>query len=67
MCDEKVNRCECVNKTFEQLNVYSDFDAAQKATQCGSECEGCTPYIKLMFACGESEFDIDDPRIKLYE
>ena len=67
MCDEKVNRCECVHKGFEQLKAFDDFDAAQEATQCGSECEGCIPYIKLMFASGEVEFDIDDPRLKLYE
>ncbi len=67
MCDEKVNRCECVHKTFEQLKVYGDFDAAQAVTGCGTECEGCTPYVKLMFACGETEFDIEDPRLSDYE
>jgi len=67
MCDEKVNRCECVHKTFEQLKAYSDFEAAQAATGCGSECEGCMPYVKLMFACGETEFDLEDPRLRAYE
>ncbi len=67
MCDEKVNRCECVHKTFEQLKVYADFDTAQAVTGCATECEGCTAYIKLMFACGETEFDIEDPRLSLYE
>jgi len=67
MCDGKVNRCECVNKTFKQLKAYKNFEAAQSATQCGSECEGCVPYIKLMFASGESEFDIDDPRLSTYD
>ncbi len=67
MCDEKVNRCECVNKTFEQLKAYDNFEDAQSATQCGTECEGCIPYIKLMFASGESAFDIEDPRLTDYE
>jgi len=67
VCDDKVNRCECINKTFEQLKVYDNFEAAQVATQCGSECEGCIPYIKLMFASGEIEFDIEDPRLSAYE
>jgi len=67
MCDSKVNRCECVHKTFEQLKSFDSFEAAQAATGCGAECEGCTPYIKLMFASGESEFDIEDPRLADYE
>jgi len=67
VCNSKVNRCECVNKTFEQLKQYENFEASQAATQCGTECEGCIPYIKLMFASGESEFDIDDPRLNAYE
>jgi len=67
MCDERVNRCECVHKTFEQLKEYENLDAAQAATGCGTECEGCMPYIKLMFACGETAFDLEDPRLCDYE
>jgi aromatic ring hydroxylase len=67
MSDDQVNRCECVHKTFEQLQAYHNFDAAQAATGCGSECEGCMPYIKLMFACGETAFDLEDPRLSAYE
>ncbi|MDX8389892.1 MAG: hypothetical protein R8M38_05300 [Mariprofundaceae bacterium] len=33
----------------------------------GQECEGCLPYLKLAFASGEMEFDIDDTRLKAYE
>ena len=61
-----VNRCECINKTFEQLMVHGSFEAAQKKTGAGVECEGCVPYLKLAFAIGEKEFEIDDPRIKDY-
>ena len=63
MCDEKVNRCECINQTFEQLKAYPDFATAQQETGCGNECEGCIPYLKLMFATGETSFDIDDDRL----
>ena len=63
MCDEKVNRCECINKTFEQLKGFENLAAAQKATGCGIECEGCLPYLKLMFASGETAFDLEDPRL----
>jgi len=61
--DEQVNRCECIGKTFTQLKAFGNFEAAQAATGCGVECGGCTPYVKLMFACGETAFDIDDPRL----
>lgn len=67
MCEEKVNRCECVNKRFEQLKDYEILEEAQKATACGIECEGCLPYLKLMFATGETAFDIDDVRLADYQ
>ena len=67
MADEQVNRCECVHKTFEQLKVYGDFETAKAATGCGMECEGCAPYVKLMFASGETAFDLEDPRLVDYE
>jgi hypothetical protein len=68
MTDEaKVNRCECANKTFAQLKAYENLAAAQAETSCGVECEGCLPYLKLMFASGETEFDLEDPRLKEFE
>lgn len=67
MSDAQVNRCECVNKTFEQLKEFGSLEDAQAATGCGLECEGCLPYLKLMFASGETAFDIDDPRLAQYE
>jgi len=67
MCDEKVNRCECINKTFEQLKAYPDYTTAQAETRCGLECEGCIPYLKLMFATGETAFDIDDKRLAAHQ
>ena len=59
-----VNRCECINKTFEQLLEYGSFEEAQRKTGVGVECEGCIPYMKLAFATGEKEFPIEDPRLK---
>ena len=67
MSEERVNRCECVNKPFEKLKEFGSFEAAQQATGCGVECEGCVPYLKLMFASGETEFDINDTRLPQYE
>ncbi len=60
----RVDHCECINIRFEALKQqYDTFDAAQAATACGVECGGCTPYLHLMFATGETSFDIDDPRL----
>lgn len=68
MSDEaRVNRCECVNKSFAELKAFASLEAAQAATGCGRECEGCLPYLKLMFATGETEFALEDPRLKAYE
>ncbi|MDQ6992893.1 MAG: hypothetical protein Q9M31_05415, partial [Mariprofundus sp.] len=63
MCDDKVNRCECLHKTFAELKLFANLEEAQKATGCGLECEGCLPYLHLMFTTGETSFDIDDPRL----
>jgi hypothetical protein len=59
-----VNRCECINKTFEQLKVHRSFEEAQKKSGAGVECGGCVPYLKLAFATDETAFAIDDPRLK---
>jgi hypothetical protein len=59
-----VNRCECINKTFEQLLQHGSFEEAQRKTGAGVECEGCIPYLKLAFATGEKEFPIEDSRLK---
>jgi len=64
---EPVNRCDCINKTFEQLLQFGSFEDAQRKTGAGIECEGCIPYLKLAFATGEKEFAFDDPRLAEFE
>ncbi|MFQ5582650.1 MAG: hypothetical protein ACE5F3_08515 [Mariprofundaceae bacterium] len=65
MSQEKpVNRCECINKTFAQLKQYGSLEEAVRETRAGLECGGCVPYLKLMFATGETEFAIEDARLK---
>lgn len=64
---EPVNRCDCINKTFEELLVYGSFEEAQRKTGAGLECEGCIPYLKLALATGEKEIAFDDARLKDYE
>jgi hypothetical protein len=67
MSDENVNRCDCINMTFAHLmEKYATLEAAQEATGCGLECEGCLPYLKLAYATGQYEINIDDPRADDY-
>ncbi|RMH61171.1 MAG: hypothetical protein D6678_03980 [Zetaproteobacteria bacterium] len=66
MSEMKVDRCECVNRGFAELKAYGTLEEAQRATGCGQECEGCLPYLKLMFATGETAFEVDDPRLADY-
>jgi len=66
MCEGRVNRCECLGKTFAQLREFGSLEAAIEAG-AGGECEGCLPYLKLAFASGEDAFDLEDPRLSAYE
>ncbi|MDX8387136.1 MAG: hypothetical protein R8M46_01190 [Ghiorsea sp.] len=66
MSENIVNRCECMNKTFAQLQELGSLNAAVEAG-AGGECEGCLPWLKLSFASGETELDLDDPRLKDFE
>ncbi len=66
MCEEKVNRCACLGKTFANLKALGSLEAAIEAG-AGQECEGCLPYLKLAFASGEDAFDLEDPRLTAYE
>jgi len=56
-----VNRCECLNVSFEELKKLGSMEAARKAG-AGVECGGCIPFLKIVFETGETAFDIDDPR-----
>jgi len=62
MCEEQVNRCECLGKTFAQLRALGSLEKAIEAG-AGQECEGCLPYLKLAFASGEDAFDLEDARL----
>ncbi len=66
MSKDIVNRCECMRKTFAELKELGSLEAAM-AAGAGTECEGCTPWLKLSFASGENELALDDPRLKDFE
>jgi len=56
-----VDRCDCLNVSFEELKKLGSLEKARKAG-AGVECGGCIPYLKIVFETGETAFDIDDPR-----
>lgn len=67
MCEEeKVNRCECLGKTFAKLKEQGSLEDAIQAG-AGQECEGCLPYLKLAYVSGEDAFDLEDPRLSNYQ
>ena len=67
MCEEeKVNRCECLGKTFAKLKEQGSLEDAV-TLGAGQECEGCLPYLKLAYTSGEDAFDLEDPRLSQYE
>jgi len=61
--DKPVNMCACLNKSFVELKKLGSMQAAREAG-AGVECCGCLPYLEIVFATGETEFAIDDPRIE---
>ena len=66
MSDELVNRCECIGKTFAALKTMGSLESI-RASGAGLECKGCLPYIKLMLATGETELELEDPRLEEFE
>ena len=64
---EIVNQCECKHVPFTEIIKHGNYYAAMGATGCGAECGKCIPYIKLMFATGETEFKSNDPRVDQYK
>ncbi len=61
--DTRIDRCDCIGVRFAELLRHGNLPQAQAATDCGVECGGCLPYLRLMFETGETDFDIDDPRL----
>ncbi|MDX2116018.1 MAG: hypothetical protein SFZ24_10445 [Planctomycetota bacterium] len=56
-----VDRCVCVNVTFERLREIArtegaDLEGLKDRTGCCSGCGLCEPYIRLMIRTGCTEF-----------
>lgn len=62
-----VDRCQCKNRSFADLKALGSLEAIRQQTGVGVECKACIPYLKLMFATGETEFAWDDPRLEALE
>lgn len=58
-----VDRCVCVNKTFEDLKQISkrhgySLDELRDETGCCSGCTSCEPYVRLMLKTGRTVFPV---------
>lgn len=57
-----VDRCVCMNLTFEHLRSLADEEhltlaQLQARTHCGTACTLCLPYLRLMMTTGRTSFD----------
>lgn len=60
-----VDRCACLNVTFERMKRLHDkegldFDGLRQRTGCCTNCSRCEPYIRLMLDTGEVRFPVLD-------
>jgi hypothetical protein len=60
----RVDRCVCVQVTFERLKAMADdgrldFEALRARSQCCSACKMCEPYVRRMLLTGETSFALD--------
>lgn len=62
-----VNRCVCVNITFERLLALHrehgwDLETLKHETGCCTGCTTCEPYIRLTLRTGETSHPVLSPR-----
>ena len=59
----KVTRCVCQNHDFKEIKAiaskmgYVNVDQLKEQNICAVKCEMCAPYVELMLATGETEFE----------
>ena len=69
MANGAVNRCVCMNVTFEELRAWADargvrdIEPLRERFGCGRGCSLCVPYIRAMLTTGRASFAVDDPAL----
>ena len=62
MVRNKVTKCVCHHRTFEELKAYAEehnlttVEELQDRDMCSCGCQMCKPYVELMLETGETEF-----------
>lgn len=63
----KVEKCICHNKTFEEVKAYakendiSTIEELQERNFCSNSCRLCAPYVEMMLKTGQTEFTPGEP------
>lgn len=59
-----VRTCLCYNTTFQalkermELEGWTTVEEISRETGCGTGCGMCRPYLALLLATGETEFEV---------
>lgn len=67
MSQNKVTRCICHDRSFEEVKVYAteqsiaSVDELQERNYCSNSCGLCSPYVEMMLKTGQVEFTPGEP------
>lgn len=67
MAGNKVTRCICHDRTFEEVKTYvgehgiSSVDELQDRNFCSNSCGLCAPYVEVVLKTGQTEFSPGEP------
>jgi len=67
MAQNKVTKCICHDRPFEEVKEYADrhnissVDELQDQNFCSNSCRLCAPYVEIMLETGQMEFSPGEP------
>lgn len=67
MSKNKVTKCICHNRTFEEVKAYAaeqsltSVDELQTHDFCSNSCGLCSPYVEVVLETGQTEFTPGEP------
>ncbi len=67
MSENKVTRCICHDRTFEEIKEYAREYGYSKISQlqndrfCSCSCGLCIPYVEIVLESGQTEFQPGEP------
>jgi len=63
----KVTKCICYDRSFEEVNSYAEehnlttVDELQSRDYCSNSCGLCAPYVEVTLETGQTEFFPGEP------